>query len=289
MQTRVIAANGLEFATDLAGEGDTVALLLHGFPESRATWRRQLETLPSLGWTIAAPDMRGYGETSRPAGRAAYRIERLVEDVGALFDALGARRRILVGHDWGGVIAWQAALAGMPLDGLVILNAPHPMIFRRALQGWDQRRRSWYVLFFLLPVLPEWQLKWGSGQGLTRILAGQSPNFPPDLLETYRRNVMAPGAATAMLNYYRANALALSDAKAKGAPLPTPTLMIWGDKDVALGPALTEGNEALVADFTLRRAADASHWIQQDAPDLINSAIADWARARGLASGAPGA
>lgn len=283
MITRRLSANGLTFTLDETGEGDTVALLLHGFPEARESWREQLASLAGLDWRVAAPDLRGYGETSRPSRKSAYRIERLVDDVAALFNALGARRRVLIGHDWGGVIAWQAALRQwVPFDGLVVINAPHPAVFEQALRGWEQRRRSWYVLFFLLPLLPELQLRWNRGQGLVSALRRQTSKFPDDLLETYRRNVLAPGAATAMLNYYRANAIDMVTSPVSGERLSTPTLMIWGEADEALSLGLTEGNEAFVQDFTLRRLPGVSHWVQQDAPQAVNAAIAEWAAAKGL-------
>ena len=283
MPTRKITANGLTFTVDIAGEGDTVALFLHGFPEARAAWRRQLEALPALGWTVAAPDLRGYGDSSRPKGVEPYLIGHLIDDVAGLFDALGAKRRILVGHDWGGVIAWATALRGLPLDGLVILNAPHPVLFRKALKTWDQRRRSWYILFFQIPGLPELGLTRGGARGLVRSLERESPGFPADVLETYRTNLLAPGAATAMINYYRANARRIAAAAPSPGPLQVPTLMIWGEGDAYLGPSLMEGNEALVEDFTLKRLPGVSHWVQEDAPDVVNSAITEWARAKGLA------
>ena len=242
-----------------------------------------MPALAALGWRAVAPDMRGYGGSSRPVGKAAYRIERLVEDVVALFETLGARRRILIGHDWGGAIAWHAALAGVPLDGLVILNAPHPARFREELRTWGQRRRSWYMAFFLLPWLPEWLLTRGGGHPLVRDLKRQSRNLPDDLLETMRRNVTQPGAATAMLNYYRANILRI----AKAAPdLPTiecPTLLLWGERDVYLSPALATGNEPWVRKLTVHRLPGVSHWVQADAPAEVNRLIAEWARAEGLA------
>jgi len=281
--TRAISANGRTFAVDCAGEGNTVALLLHGFPESRASWRAQLPALAKLGWRAAAPDLRGYGDSSRPEGLEAYRIERLSEDVGALFDALGAKRRILIGHDWGGVITWHAALSGLPLDGLVILNAPHPARFRQALETWDQRRRSWYIAFFLLPRLPERLLTRDDGRALVRDLKRQCPNMPDAALETLRRNIVAPGAATAMLAYYRANALRLNRTGPDVAPLQCPTLLLWGEDDPYLSPALAEGNEAFVRDLTVHRLPGVSHWIQQDAPEEVNRLIAEWARAQGLA------
>jgi pimeloyl-ACP methyl ester carboxylesterase len=274
IRSRKLAANGLEFAIDEAGDGPDVALFLHGFPEARATWRRQLPHLAGLGWRAVAPDLRGYGDSSRPTSKADYHIDRLVDDVAGLFEALGARRRLLIGHDWGGVIAWQAALSGrVALDGLVILNAPHPAVFQHVLNsGWRQRLRSWYVAFFLIPGLPEWQLTAGGARALGQVLEGVAP----DLIALYRKNIAQPGAATAMLNYYRANALALSAQSPPAQPLTTPTLMIWGEGDVALDVALTEGNEAFVSDFTLVRLPGVSHWVQQEAPERVNQAIAGW-------------
>jgi pimeloyl-ACP methyl ester carboxylesterase len=281
METRRIEANGLTFTVDVAPSGDTTALLLHGFPEARQTWGAQIPALAQLGWTVAAPDLRGYGETSRPKGLAAYRIEALVEDVRGLFAALGGRRRVLIGHDWGGVIAWQAALRGVPLDGLVILNAPHPVVFDQVLRaGWAQRRRSWYVLFFQLPWLPEASVAGAGGRGLVRAFAGSKA--PADLLEVFRRNVAEPGAATAMINYYRANATRLLNTQAVQERLKVPTLMVWGEDDFALDIALTRGNEAFVEDFTYAGLPGVSHWVQLDAPDAVNAAIAGWARAKGL-------
>jgi pimeloyl-ACP methyl ester carboxylesterase len=273
----------LAFVADSAGEGDTVALLLHGFPECRQRWMRQLPALAALGWRAVAPDLRGYGESSRPVGKEAYRIEHLVDDVEALFTTLGARRRILIGHDWGGAIAWQTALHGVPLDGLVILNAPHPARFAEALKTWDQRRRSWYMAFFQLPWFPERLLTRGDGRPLIRDLQRQSPNLPQELLETMRRNVIAPGAATAMLNYYRANIPRLARTAPETRPIECPTLLLWGEDDIYLRPQLASGNEAFVKDLTVHRLPGVSHWIQQDAPDTVNRMVARWAHDHRLA------
>jgi pimeloyl-ACP methyl ester carboxylesterase len=289
IETRSLAANGLTFVADCAGEGGTVALLLHGFPECRQSWRAQLPALGGLGWRAVAPDLRGYGASSRPEGKEAYRIERLVEDVAALFEALGARRRILIGHDWGGAIAWSTALQGVPLDGLVILNAPHPARFRQALKTWDQRRRSWYMAFFQLPWLPELMLTWRGGRQLTEGLARQTRHFPPELLETMRRNVIAPGAATAMLNYYRANVLRLATAAPVTKPLGVPTLLIWGENDIYLSPTLASGLGPYVTDLTVHRLPGASHWVQQDFPAQVDRLIAEWALRERLAAPADSA
>ncbi len=284
IRSRHIEANGLSFAIDEAGNGDTVALLLHGFPEARAAWRRQLPVLADAGWHVVAPDLRGYGETSRPEAQEAYRIAHLVDDVAALFDAFSPKTRILMAHDWGGVIAWQVAIRKRAaLDGLIILNAPHPAVFEQVLwNSWRQKLRSWYVAFFQIPWLPERQLTSDGGKALTRILARQSSNFSPELLELYRHNIVQPGAATAMINYYRANAKGLSRNNEVAEKISTPTLMIWGDNDAALDIELTRGNEAYVSDFTLTRLLGVSHWVQEDAPNQVNQLVLKWARDKGL-------
>lgn len=281
----ILEANGLRFAIDEAGTGDTTALLLHGFPEARQSWSRQLPFLANLGWHAVAPDQRGYGSSSRPPGQAAYHLDHLTDDVAAMFAALGGKRRILIGHDWGGVIAWQTALRGkVSLDALIILNAPHPDVFARVLaDGWTQKRKSWYVAFFKLPWLPEWLMTRNHGKPLAQMFRQHSQTISDAQIDIYRRNVIQPGAATAMINYYRANFPALERGAGTHPKLTVPTLLIWGEDDLALDIALTEGNEQHVSDFTLRKLPGVSHWVQQDAPDRVNELIAEWARSKGLA------
>ncbi len=280
----ILKANGLDFACDVAGAGDDVALCLHGFPESRFSWRYQLPVLADAGWRAVAPDLRGYGDSSRPAGKAAYHIDHLVDDVAAMFDALKPRRRLLVAHDWGAIIAWVVAMRrAVPLDGLIIMNVPHPAVFDRVLRaGWVQRRKSWYVGFFQIPWLPEAMLRANRAEGIARAFAGMAVDtsrFPPEVLDVYRRNALQPGALTAMINYYRAN---LGILKERAPPLEVPTLMLWGEEDTALDISLTEGYAGHVNDFTLRRFPNVSHWVQQEAPEAVNAAMLDWLKARGL-------
>jgi pimeloyl-ACP methyl ester carboxylesterase len=276
--TRTIEANGLRFLIDEAGTGDRVALLLHGFPESRRCWRHQLPALADLGWHAVAPDMRGYGGSSRPTGRAAYRVDNLVEDTAALFDALGARQRLLIGHDWGGMIAWAFAIRrARPLDGIVILNAPHPRVYREAVRHWRQRLRSWYVLFFQLPWLPERRLGADRAAAVGRLLRRSSrraETFPPEIIEHYRDNAAAPGALTAMINYYRANLDV--GAMARGPGVDAPMLLLWGEQDTALGPELVTPTASHVDDIAIQRFRDVSHWLPEEAPDEVNAALAEW-------------
>jgi pimeloyl-ACP methyl ester carboxylesterase len=289
IRTRQIAANGQSFTIDEAGEGDAVALLLHGFPESRRSWRNQLPMLAGLGWRAVAPDMRGYGGSSRPKGRDAYRIEHLIEDAAALFDALGAKRRLLIAHDWGAVIAWAFAIEqARALDGLIIMNVPHPAVFQQHLKrAPSQWAKSWYILFFQLPWLPETMLTAMRARAIGRSFSQTAVDptaFTPQLLDHYRDNAVQPGAMTAMINYYRANVSTLSRWDADHARrIDTPTLMVWGEQDPFLDVGLTEGYGPLVSDFTLRRFPDVAHWVQQEAPDRVNQAVADWLAGKGLA------
>lgn len=289
IRTRSIEANGLTFALDEAGEGDDVALLLHGFPESRYSWRHQLPLLARLGWRAVAPDLRGYGATSRPKGREAYRIEHLVEDTAALFEALGpAKRRLLIAHDWGAAVAWAFAMdKRLPLDGLVIMNVPHPAVYARVMrQGPAQWLKSWYIFFFQIPGLPELALTAGRARAVGRAFRGMAidkSRFPDEVLDHYRENALQPGAMTAMVNYYRANIGEIGRYANRREAIEVPTLMVWGEEDAALGIELTEGYEGLVGDFTLERLPGVSHWVQQEAPEAVNERLERWMRAKGLA------
>ena len=285
--TRRIDANGLSFLVDEAGEGDDVALLLHGFPESRFSWRFQIPLLAELGWHVIAPDLRGYGGSSRPLGKEAYHLDHLVEDAAALFDALGARRRLLIGHDWGAMIAWTFAMGRrLPLDGLVIMNVPHPAVFARVMRhSWRQRLRSWYVAFFQLPRLPEAVMTARDGKAVADAFTGMTVDksrLPPQVTDVFRHNALAPGAMTAMINYYRANAGILGHYRGGAPRIEVPTLMVWGEDDAAIGIECTQGYEPYVADLTLERLPGVSHWVQQEAPERVNAILERWLTERGL-------
>ncbi len=286
MPSGFIRANGLDFAYDEAGTGPDIALCLQGFPESRYSWRHQLPILAQAGWHAVAPDLRGYGDTTRPPGKQAYTLRHLVDDAAALFDAFGARRRLLVAHDWGAVIAWQFAIEqARPLDGLVIMNVPHPAVgVAVARRSPRQLLRFWYIYFFQLPVLPELALRARGARAVGEAFRGMAVDksaFPEEVLDHYRCRALRPGAATAMVNYYRANFMHIL--RAAAAPrIEVPTLMVWGEVDSALGIEMTEGYGPYVADFTLRRMPGVSHWVQQEAPDSVNAALTAWLGEKGL-------
>lgn len=280
IKTGRMEANGLSFVVDEAGEGDAVALLLHGFPESRYSWRCQLPLLADLGWRAIAPDLRGYGHSSRPPHVADYRLDKLIDDVAGLFEAAGAKKRLLIGHDWGGAIAWAfAARQRLALDGLIVMNCPHPTVFARAISGsWRQKLRSWYMAFFQLPWLPETLLSAGHARAIGQAFAG----FAEDVRQVYRDNAAIPGAMTAMINYYRANVADMAAFRSDVPVIETPTLLIWGEADRFLGLEATAGYEPLVRDFTLTRLPGVSHWVQQEAPEAVNGIVTAWLEAKGL-------
>jgi epoxide hydrolase 4 len=283
----IVQANGLSFEVHSAGDpaSERLALLLHGFPEHAFSWRYQLPLLAGLGYRVWAPNQRGYGKSSKPKGAANYRIEHLVADAAALIDAAGARRVTLVGHDWGGLVAWElAARRVRPLERLVILNVPHPMRFREELRSnRAQRRRSLYAFFFQLPWLPEWLLLRNDAAAIGRAfrdMAIDKSRFPDEVLAVYRQNAREPGALTAMLNWYRAAGRhfgGLGARRGEDYPiLETPTLLIWGEADSALGKETTVGTERYVKDLTLRYLPGVSHWVQQEAPEAVNEILEQW-------------
>ena len=280
--TRRIAANGFDFAVDEAGEGDRLALCLHGFPESRFSWRYQLPLLAQMGYRAWAPDQRGYGETEpKPRDVASYRIEKLMEDVAALIDASGAREVTLIGHDWGALVAWTfAANRIRPLERLVIMNVPHPGVFAAHLRRSPrQMLRSWYIGFFQIPGLPERTMTANGARAIRRAfldMAVDKTNFTSAVLDRYAADAQRPGAMTGMINWYRAAAQMPGKLAGPWPMIETPTLVIWGEADAALGVELLDGTEAHVRDLTVKRLPNVSHWVQQEAPVAVNAILSDW-------------
>ena len=216
-----------------------------------------------------------------------YRIPVLVADIVGLIQALGEDRAHVVGHDWGGAVAWAAAeTRPEAVDRLVVLNCPHPMPLKRALRSLSRQvLRSWYVLFFQLPRVPEAILGWDGGAGLERMLRGSANRgraFSDDDLLEYRRAFSMPGAATATLNYYRAVFRDALTGRALDAStiIQAPTLLIWAEDDVALGRELTNDMQGLFAsEFRIEYVPHTSHWVMEERPELVNRLLLDFLRA----------
>lgn len=287
LEYRTILANGLAFHVAVAGSGERLALCLHGFPESSFSWRHQLPLLARLGYLVWAPDLRGYGGTTRPLGVAAYTLENLEADVAALIEASGAREVLLLGHDWGALIAWYYAMFGrVAITKLVIMNVPHPVLAQRGMRTVRQLRKSWYIGFFQLPWLPEWLLGRHHGAWIAKAFRGMAVDktrFPREVLRVYTDAACVPGALTAMLNYYRALLRGLGRIRRRGLRhIEIPTLMLWGEEDAALGKELSVGTEKYVGNLTLRYLPHVSHWVQQEAPEAINGMLEAWLLGRAV-------
>jgi pimeloyl-ACP methyl ester carboxylesterase len=283
---RFVVANGLRFHVAECGAGDRLALLLHGFPETWYSWRHQLPLLARLGYRVWAPDLRGYGTTDRPSRMADYAVETLLEDVAGLVDAAGAKSTTLVAHDWGGILAWLFAMRRTrPLERLVVMNLPHPGAAAPAFRTLRQLRRSWYVAFFQIPWLPERLLALGAARVIEAMRSGAAhpENFPDEALAVFREAVQRPGAAKAMLDYYRAlvRGGGLRRQRALGWPvIDVPTLLIWGENDIALCKETSFGTDRFVSDLSVRYLPGISHFVQQDAPDLVNALLEAQLRGR---------
>jgi pimeloyl-ACP methyl ester carboxylesterase len=277
---REAVVNGVRLHYVEAGRGPLV-LLLHGFPEFWYSWRHQLPALAAAGFHAVAPDLRGYNLSAKPPGAHSYRVEALVGDVLGLIRATGHERAALAGHDWGGGIAWAAAMRHpAAVERLVVLNAPHPAAFARELRTASQLRRSWYVFFFQLPWLPEWLFRRRDFAALGRTLRRDPARpgaFTEEDVRLYKEALARPGALTAAINYYRA--LFRDGTRWVGGRVPrieAPTLLIWGERDRYLGLRLTEGLERWVPNVRVERLPDASHWVQCDAPERVNELMVEF-------------
>jgi len=272
--------NGITLHYVEAGTGPLV-VLLHGFPEFWYSWRHQIPALAAAGFRVLAPDLRGYNESDKPPGVSSYRHELVTEDVAALIHHAGAEHAAVAGHDWGGGIAWHLAMHRPELvDRLIILNAPHPAAFMRELRTLGQLRRSWYMLFFQLPWLPEYLFRRRDFASLERVLRkdpARPDAFTEEDIRQYKLAFARPGALTGAINYYRA-LFRGPPRKEDMRPIDLPTLLIWGERDRYLGIRLTEGLEAWVPDLRIVRLPDASHWVQQDARERVNELMIDFLR-----------
>jgi pimeloyl-ACP methyl ester carboxylesterase len=311
VEHRFVATNGVRLHCAIAGRGPLV-VLLHGFPESWYSWRHQIAAL-APHFRVVAPDLRGYNESEKPHAVSAYTLAEVTADVVGLIEALGEREAVIVGHDWGGAVAWTLA-TDQPavVRRLVVLNCPHPAIFIRHLrENPRQLARSFYMLVFQIPWLPERVLAarraWLVGRGVRRT-AVRRDFLTQEALDTLRDNASRPGGLHGGLNYYRA-IFRSPDAQAAtpewlrrflhgDRPLAgvrrdvedwpkitAPTLLVWGENDFALGRELTLGMEPLFAGpFQIKYIPLCGHWVQQEQPELVNGYLLDF-----LADLAPGA
>jgi pimeloyl-ACP methyl ester carboxylesterase len=263
-----------DFVFDARADGPAdgeLVLLLHGFPQTSLSWRHQLDALAAAGYRAVAPDQRGYSPGARPADVAEYRIERLVGDVLGFADALGVERFHLVGHDWGGAVAWQVAGRHPErLRTVTSVSTPHPGAFRRSIQDGEQRDKSSYILFFRSPEAEPFFLD-NDAAGLRALYTASG--LSDDAAEEYVRVLTQPGAMTGALNWYRAVDLGLVDGL---GPITTPTMYVWSTSDPALGREAAEATAAQVeGPYRFEVLEDVSHWIPEEAADTLDALLLD--------------
>lgn len=289
-QTRVTLANGIELdVVDTGPRDGPVLIFLHGFPDSHRTWRHQIAHL-SGRYRCIAPDQRGYRGSSKPVGVENYTPDKLIGDVFQLADALGVVTFTIVGHDWGGAIAWGVAIMGQ-LNGrvtrAVVMNAPHPTIFPKLLYtNRQQRQASQYFRVFRDPASDALVEQFGLGGVLLKAF-GEMPENPKmdpaeraALMEDYSNRE----ASIAMLNWYRASPMEVLDMDAPyeipagwtppALPkLTIPTLVVWAMDDIALPAANLDGLDEVIEDLTLVKVPGCGHFVQWEAPDEVNAAL----------------
>ncbi|MEB3356127.1 MAG: alpha/beta hydrolase, partial [Synechococcales bacterium] len=268
-----LATNGITLHCVTQGQGDLM-VMLHGFPECWYSWRHQIPEFAQQ-YRVIAPDLRGYNESDKPKGVEAYRMSELVKDVEGLVHRAGYDRCILVGHDWGGAIAWNVAITCPDLvERLIVMNIPHPAKFAAGLQTPQQLMRSWYVFFFQIPWLPEWLISLNDYEAIASAfldMAVDKSAFSPADIDVYKDVAAKRGGLTAMLNYYRSLLQHPSQAIDRQWPvIHSPTLMIWGENDAALGIELTYGTDQYVSNLDICYIPHCSHWVQQEQPHQVN-------------------
>jgi pimeloyl-ACP methyl ester carboxylesterase len=268
---RRVAGDGVTLAVLDEGEGMPV-LLLHGFPDSSRLWRHQVPALVGAGMRAIAPDLRGFGESDKPEAVDEYRIGRSMADMVAVLDALGVERAHVVGHDWGAGLAWAlAAYAPERVERLVVLSVGHPNTLRQP--SIEQREKGWYQLLFLFTGVAEELIRRDDWK-LFREMLGDAVDR-----ERYIADLSRPGALTAGLNWYRANATPEQELE-RTRPFPAvdvPTLGIWSSGDHFLTEDGMIGSaEHVTGPWRYERVEGAGHWLQLDAPHRVNKLLLDF-------------
>ena len=269
VESQYASVNGLNMHYVTAGEGPPV-ILLHGFPDTHAIWRRQIPALAAAGFRVIAPDLRGYGKTDMPDSVSAYAIDFLADDVLRLMDALGIDATVVIGHDWGALIGWQLAMhAPERVSGFAALSVGHPKAIAKA--GFAQRLRFWYIALFMTPGLAERVIKAGNWASLKRLSRSREQQ------EIWRSALAPRGRLTAALNYYRANFKA--SAPRRWTPVNVPVLGVWSEHDPALGEKqMRNSAEHCRAGFRFQRLDGVGHWMQLSGAERLNALLVDFAK-----------
>jgi pimeloyl-ACP methyl ester carboxylesterase len=263
--------------TDSGPADGEVIVLLHGYPENRTSWDAVTARLVDAGFRVLAPDQRGYSPRARPTGRRAYAIQHLAGDAVALLDAAGAEKAHVVGHDWGGGVAWALAESHPDrLHTVTSLTTPHPKAMLKAMVTGTQALKSWYMFMFQLPAVPEMAYRDGMQKRLRDTL--RSTGLPDEAIDRYVTPLREPGAATAAINWYRA----MPFSTRPPGKVSVPTLYVYGTKDAFLGRKAADltGNYVL-APYTYTVLDGVTHWMPEEIPDEVARLVVQHARAHG--------
>lgn len=270
-----VQTNGLRLHVVQCGPADgPLVVLLHGFPEYWFSWRAQLPALVAAGYRVWVPDQRGYNLSDKPVGVDSYALPTLAADIVGLLDAAGRARAAVVGHDWGGIVAWYLA-AHYPgrVCNTTIINVPHPAVVGPNIwRAPDQLLRSWYIAFFQLPGLPERLMRRRNWQfGAQMLVRSSRPGtFGPAEVARYKAAWSRPGAITSMLHWYRA----LVRWPASHWPrIQGPVQVLWGEQDMFLNKKFAQLSLAECAQATLHYLPQATHWVQLEEADKVNELL----------------
>lgn len=287
LKHETVQVNGIKMHYVTAGKGPLV-ILLHGFPQFWYSWRHQIPALAER-FQVVAPDLRGYGDTDKPPNVSDYRASEITADIVGLIKALGKDKAHIVGHDWGGSMAWRLAIDHPEnVDRLVVLNSPHPKMMGKALSSnFTQMRKSWYIFFFQLPYLPELMLRKDVKKLMKGLLCGKAirkGTFTDEDIQQYTTAFEKPDVIPAALNYYRAAFRERFKGKETGKTeekrdkrIAAPTLLIWGEGDTALGKELTYGMEPLFkGPFRIEYVPNCSHWVHEEQPERVNDLLLEF-------------
>jgi pimeloyl-ACP methyl ester carboxylesterase len=275
MKNRFDHVNGITLhALHDGEENKEIIIFLHGFPEYSYAWHKQIPFFAANGFHALAPDQRGYNLSSKSKGTKAYVIDNLINDIALYIKHLTPNKITLVGHDWGGAVAWGLATKHPELlKKLVILNMPHLAVMKKHLRSnFKQMLKSWYAAFFQLPFLPEFFCRVGGNRFLTRSLMRTSNKgtFSKQDMALYRQAWQQPNALTSMLNWYRAFKY---DILKKYPKVNVPTLIIWGRNDATLSAEMAQDSVEMCNQGKLTILNDATHWLHHEKPDEINRLI----------------
>lgn len=278
LQHEVAWVNGIRMHYVTQGTGELV-LLLHGFPEFWYSWRHQIPALATR-FRVVAPDLRGYNLTEKPPGVGSYRLDKIVEDIVTLIQALGQERAIIVGHDWGGAAAWMLAMTHPAcVRQLIVLNIPHPEAMRRGLRTLRQIRKSWYIFFFQIPWLPEFLFRRNDYRSLEQTLRRMTVRpgtFTDADIEALKEANARPGGLTAEINWYRSLFRSPFLLGQRLRRVEAPTLMIWGENDLAIGNEFSYATEQWVRDFRVHHVPNCGHFVHEEQPEQVNRLILDF-------------